>query len=321
MRRWAVLLAVVGGCTPAPRGTPLSIPEMPASPPSGDGVPLAHEPDLHASLDAPSRAPYLIEALGVGEQTVSLRLTNDGARTVHLARPRVAFEATREGVSFPCNDHRQTTVNDREPTYLAPGQSFVFERNLGCSMPLPGRYEVRVYVALTDEPMDRGDLAGVFSLEALGRSVAPRPYPSRPGLYVVMTGNRATPPLPPEAWARGDYHVVVAVVNGSDRPVPVGSGRLAFSTYKVGSPLPCSGHAERLGFPEQLAPGSVSVLQAPVACAPAEEGRYEIVGRLTFGEAGTETEIGRIKLTVSRNPLLFSPEPIDTDPDQRDWAR
>ncbi len=305
-----LLLALVGCPLPMPRPTPPDGPSEPFPRPPTEGVSLAHAPDLRAFLKAPSRTPYVIEALGVGGRSVSIRLTNTGARSVDFGRFRIAFTAAREGVSFLCKEHVGGSVKDREPTSLAARQSFVFERDLDCTMPLPGRYDVGVYVALRDGSQnDRGDFVGAFSLDVVEGNLAPRPYPSRPGLYVVMTGSRATRPLPPEAWTRGDYHVVVAVVNGSSRPVPVGQARLAFLTYKKGSPLPCSGQAEAVAFPEELAPGSVHVIQAPVACAPSEEGRYEIVGRLTLNDVGEEVEIGRVALKVTRDPLLFAPEP------------
>jgi hypothetical protein len=45
-----------------------------------------------------------------------------------------------------------------------------------------------------------------------------------------------------------------------------------------------------------------------VTCAPSEEGRYLIIGRLTLG-AGEPVEIGHVVLKVTRDPLLFAPLP------------
>jgi len=189
---------------------------------------------------------------------------------------------------------------------------------------LPGRYSVTVYAAFPgDAKGERGDAAGAFSLDVMEEGIGgPRPYPSRPGLFVAMTGGRMTHPLPEEAWARGDYHVVVSVMNGASHAIAVGPARLAFLTYKKGSPLPCSGQAESIPFPEQLAPGAMHVAQAPVACAPSEEGRYEIVGRLALGE-GEEIEIGRVGLKVSSDPFLFSPErsPLWSDRPAGAWVK
>jgi hypothetical protein len=233
---------------------------------------------------------------------------------------RVAFTAIRDGVPFPCNEHLGDSVKVR-PASLAPGQSFAFERDLDCTMPLPGRYEVGVYVTVRDLADARGDFVGAFPFDILEGGKAPRPYPARPGLYVMMTGARSTRPLSADAWARGDYHVVLSLVNGGNRPVPLGPARLAFLTYRKGSSLPCSGQGESLALPDTLAPGTVHVVQAPVTCSPSERGQYEIVGRLTFSGTAEQIEAGRITLKVTRSPVLFAPDPEPSFGDRADsWA-
>ncbi len=271
-------------------------------------MPLAHASGLRASLTAPSQAPYVAPSLGVAGQSVSIRLLAAGPGVVDIGRVRVAYTATREGVSFPC---AQPVTTAREPASLEAGQAFSFERDLDCSMPLPGRYEVGVRLALQGaEPTGpAADLLGTFTLDVVARGSVPKPYPSRPGLYALMVGDRMTRPLPAEAWNRGDYHVVVALVNAGPAAVPLGPGQLTFSTYKVGSPLPCSGQAEVLALPEQLAPGVVQTVQVPVACAPSAEGRYDIVGRLSLGTDGPTIEVGRVPLTVTGDPIRFAPAP------------
>ena len=288
--------------------TPTTPPPVPASAPPVEGVPVAGEPEIRARLKAPSHATYVAEALGAAGQSISVELANAGKNPVNVERMGVSFTATREGVPFPCKKRVGASMGRREPETLHPGQSFVFERDLDCAMSLPGHYDIAVYVAFGDR-QDRTDLVGKFGLDLDDRGVAPRPYLPRPGLYVAMVGDRATRPLSPEAWARGDYHVVLAVVNGSTHAVRVGPARLAFTTYRKGSTLPCSGQAESLLLPDELAPGTMHVVQKAVACAPSEEGQYEIVGRLTFGESPEEIEVGRVSLKVSRDPILFIPEP------------
>jgi hypothetical protein len=176
-------------------------------------------------------------------------------------------------------------------------------------MPLPGRYDIAVYCALNDPHEARGTLVGQFAANVEESGTAPRPYLSRSGLYVSMVGEGSTRPLSPEAWARGDYHVVLVVVNGSNRPVRAGSARLGMLTYRKGSPLPCSGQTEPAQLPAELLPGSVSLVRRPLTCAPSEEGQYEIVGRVAFGEDAEEIEAGRISLKVTRGPILFDPDP------------
>jgi hypothetical protein len=318
MRPWKIFLLVLVGCpVPLPRPTPPDVPPDALPGPALAGLRLAHEPSVEVTLRAPSRVPYVAEALGIGGQSVSVQLTNTGSRDVHVERFRIAFAATRDRVHFPCTEHAGGAMKEREPTSLASGSSFVFTRDIDCTMPLPGRYDVGVYVALTDvAPTERGDFVGTFPLEVVSTGpLAPRAYPSHPGLYAAMTGSRGAPPLPAEAWARGDYFVVVTIVNASRSSVPVGPARLSFLTYKKGSPLPCSGQAAPVSFPAELASGAVHFVRAPVACAPSDEGRYEIVGKLTLVGDGEGIEIGRVALKVSRDPLLFDPEPWIPPPD------
>ncbi len=296
-RLFPLALAVASCAGPEASPAPARPPLASSQPAAVEGVSLPHRPDLRAAVTAPSRVPYVTESVGVAGQSVSIRLGNAAVAPVALGRLDVSFTATREGVGFPCS---APPVPDREPTTLGAGQSFVFERDLTCSMPLPGRYQVSVQVG--------PDLAGSFSLEVEGPRGAPRPYPARPGLFVVMTGSRVAPPLPAEAWKRGDYHVVVAFVNATREPMTVGPAHIAFQTYKVGSPLPCSGQADPLSLPEPLPPGGTRILQAPVACAPSEPGRYEIVGRFGLDGVPDEVEVGRVSLSVTRDPTLFRPE-------------
>jgi hypothetical protein len=306
---WPLLLFAILGCpqrTQPSIAPHLSAAPMPSPPP--EGIPLSSDPDIRVVLKVPSSTPYLVEALGVGGHSVSVQLTNAGMRSADISRFRVAFTASRDGVPFPCKQSADNSVKVR-PASLGPGKSFVFERDLDCTMALPGKYDVGVYVAIRDLAGARGDFVGQFPFDVLGSSTEPLPYPPRPGLYVMMTGARWSRPLSADAWARGDYHVVLSLVNGGSRPVLVGTGRLAFTTYREGSSLPCSGQAESIVLPDALAPGAVQVLHAPVTCAPSIEGQYEIVGRLALGHAGEFVQVGRVALKVTRNPVLFAPDP------------
>jgi hypothetical protein len=180
------------------------------------------------------------------------------------------------------------------------------DRPVGCTMPLPGRYDVRVFVQLGSRA---ADLVGAFSTEVFGPNV-PRPIPWQQGLYVIMSGEVVTRPLPPEAWARGDYHVDVAFINGTAQTLPLVSPTISFLVYKRGETLPCSGKSESLELPATLAPATVHVAKAPVACAPSEVGDYDIVGKLSVAGTPGEIEAGRVGLKVTRDQwLLFGPTP------------
>ncbi len=289
-----------------------SAPGLPRTTSIAPAPPAPDRQEVRLTLRAPGRATYNPEALGLGGQFVVIRLENLGPRAVWIAPLRVAFSAWREGVAFPCQDHVGGSARVREPSWLSPGQSFAFERDIDCMLPLPGTYEITVSARLGDAPVDPAaqGLAGSFRLELEPGHRSPRALPSRAGLFAVMTGSRATRPMSPEAWARGDYQVLVAVINASTRPVALGPGRLAFLVYRKGSPLPCSGQAAPIALPQVLLPGTTRVVRAPVACAPSSEGQYEIVGQLSLDEAGEPVEIGRIGLLVTSDPRLYAPLPM-----------
>lgn len=115
----------------------------------------------------------------------------------------VAFSATRRpaDVRFPCSEQAGRTFYEHEPSVVAPGESFDYERAIDCALSLPGTYDVVVSARVEGSPWERID-AFPLRLVASGES-APRAHPSRPGLWATMAGNpyspqrRATVPLPP----------------------------------------------------------------------------------------------------------------------------
>jgi hypothetical protein len=260
-------------------------------------------PSLHGvttAVTAPPHARYVAGSLGIAGESVSLHIRNDGNAPVTLGSLRVRYSASRRGVFFPCREPRPAA---HEPRSLLPRQSFDFERELCCSTPVPGVYDIGVYVGLDDEePVN----VATFSLDVEGGAVVPQPYPTLPGVYGLMVGDSTARPMPAAAWARGDYHVVVAVINAGRLSAHLGTGRLQLSTYKAGSPFPCA-RTEPLALENELRPGQTQVILAPVRCAPAEEGHFVIVGSLTVGDHGPPVAIGDVRLTVTGNPLQFAP--------------
>jgi hypothetical protein len=304
-------LVLLNAC-PAP--PPPVVPEPPPAPTRSvppDGARLPSHPELQAAVHAPARAPYDPNALGPAGRTIAVALTNRGTQTVAIGELRASFTASRDGVAFPCREHIGGSPRNREPSALPPGHSFTFERDLDCTMPLPGQYDVKVFLRLgRDDAALPQEPAGAFVLELFATSPrVPHPFPSRRGLYALMTGNRRTPPLSADEWKRGDYHVVVALINAGTQTVRVGAGKLAFQVCRQGAKTLCTGQAEAVPLPNELGAGAVHVVQAPIAGAPSAEGRYEIVGRLSLGDGGDDVEIGRIPLHVSGDPSLYAPEP------------
>ena len=258
------------------------------------------------AVQAPDSAPYDPRSLGLGGRFVEVQIRNGGDHPLSLAGLDVTFSTTREGVAFPCSLRSPRALEERLPATLAPGGSLAIDRELDCSMPLPGLYRVKVFVHTDATPAPR--LVGTFQLELLaGGAQVPRPL-GTPGLFGLLTGSRRTPPLTQKAWNEGDYHVVLALINGSAHAIALGPAKLSFVVFKKGSPYPCASEAKPLGLPHELASGTLYTAQLPISCAPTEEGQYEISGRFSM-DGGEEIEIGRLGLSVTRDPLLFTPLP------------
>jgi hypothetical protein len=289
------LLLLLLGC--APREPSAEAPRGAAATPPSQG--------LSFDVRAPASAPYDARSLGPSGRFVEVHVRNEGERVVPVAGLDVTFSTSRGGVVFPCSARSASGLDQRLPATLAPGASLELERELGCTMPLPGVYQVEVFVHTEAAPAARR--VGAFKLELLAGANVPRPL-GEAGLFGLITGSRATPPLTPKAWTEGDYHVVLALINDSKRTIPLGPAKLSFVVYKKGSPYPCTSEAKPLSLPEQLASGAVYTAQLPISCAPSEEGQYEVSGRFSMN-GSEEIEIGRLGLHVTSNPLLFTPLP------------
>jgi hypothetical protein len=306
-------LLLVGGCLVPPSHNALSIEKDAGSSPRDaasrtDGVALEMHPGFRVVVDGPRSAHYDMSTFGPSRRSLSIRLINGSEHPIDITDVGAQLAVTWNGVVFPCPNHPRTTASGHNPSSLPPGESYTFERDVDCTMPLPGQYDVRVYITFK-QPSDQApaELADHFTFDVMQGIHAPRPYPSRPGLYIAMVGDTVARPLPPEDWARGDYHVVLGIINGSAHSILLGPVKLSFLTYKGMSSLPCSGQAESLPFPEEITSGTILTATAPVTCAPSEEGAYEIVGRFALASGGPEIEIGRIDLAVTSDPLLFTP--------------
>jgi hypothetical protein len=274
-----------------------------------EGSPLASSPGVYATIRAPEQAPYDPTTLHAEPPPIVVRLTNTASQPAAIGSLRISYSAVRSGVSYPCPEGQDLTTRVHEPSSLAPGQSFDFERDLGCTLPLPGSYAIGVRARLGDG--EGAQPIGSFSLFVDKGRLSPRPFASKPGLFVMMTGGNATQPWSPEDWARGAYRVIVAVINGGREPLHVGPGRLTFAVTKKGSPLPCTGRTEAVALPESIAPGATHIVTVPLACAPSEQGSYEVVGRLSLESTGEEEEAGQVGLEVTGNPLVYTPVPAE----------
>jgi hypothetical protein len=307
-RAGLVTLVLVGSATRSSSASATNLP-----PKTTDEVSLRSVPDVRVVLIAPTHAVYDPQALGVSGQFVTIRVTNDGRRPVALPSLHAVFTATREGVAFPCNERAPNVRGSLEPSTLGAGQSFDFERLLDCRMPLPGKYEVRTWVATAD-PRDRtvlagaGEYVGGFEIDVGARDDAsPKAVPTTSGLFAIMTGAGEAPPLMPDRWSQGTaYQVAVGLINGGAASLELPAAQLSLLLYKEGSPYPCSQAAVPLDVPSELAPGATYVTHVAVRCTPPAEGRYLIVGSLSA--PGIENlPIGRVALQVTGYLYLLAP--------------
>jgi hypothetical protein len=276
-------------------------------------VSLRATPHVRIVLIAPKHAAYDPQALGISGEFVTIRVINDGLSRVALPSVRAVFTTTREGVAFPCNDRATDFRGSLEPSTLEAGQSFDFERLLDCRMPLPGRYEVRTWVATTG-PRDEtplasaGEYIGAFDLDVVARDDAsPKPVPTVKGLFAIMTGADTVPKLAADPWSQGTaYQVAVALINGGPTSLQLPAAHLSLLLYKQNAPYPCSQAAVPLDTPISLAPGTTCISHVAVRCAPTGEGRYTVVGRLSVPSLDGLT-IGHVALQVTGYLYLLVP--------------
>jgi hypothetical protein len=265
---------------------------------------------LRAVVRGPARVAYGATVLGLNRREITITLTNASPRSIALGEARLSFSAERDGVAFACDPIAHGEPGAREPSELAPGESFRFARELGCWTPVPGRYAIGAYLHDAQGVGDPVTRLGGFTMEIEGGGTSgPTPHPERPGLYVAMAGDTRTKPLSPEAWKRGEYHVVIALINASRRPIPAGDVTIAFRVYKKNSPLPCAGESIVRHAPEALGAGEVHLVRAPVTCLRDEQGDYEVVGILAFddGRKPDEFEMGRVRVRITSDPMMLWP--------------
>src|SRR6185437_2429490 len=104
-------------------------PELPPVPEQvlAPGTPLPSHPGLSAVVHAPARTPYELRAFGGARVSVDVRLLNRGDRALSVSPLELTYAVRREGVSFACGEPEGPAVDSREPSHLAPGQSFSYE--------------------------------------------------------------------------------------------------------------------------------------------------------------------------------------------------
>lgn len=324
----AIALAAAGlaACGQGARSLPATNVDAPVALPSSSataGRALRARPGLTATVIGPRLAPYQASAGGLGGYHALVRLTNASAAPANVERFRVEFAATREGVAFPCREHRGGEARVREPKSLGPGESFLYERDIDCGTTLLGRYDVVAQVSFGDQPAEFG---GAFSLEIVGSGAStPRPYPGRPALHVALVGDMLVRGTTTAAWLKGAVSPVVVLTNAGGSPLLLGAVRVVLGLRNnAGVSIPCEGEgkgAEHLpgpasyaldlwaGAPFSLQPGRSHHISVPLKCGPAPDGDYRVEGYVVLGDGAIADgcPVGPLPLKVSRDPALVAP--------------
>lgn len=255
--------------------------------------------DLSVELRSPKDAAWISSTLGPSKPTLGIVVTNRGRATADVSDLRVYLEAIREGVSFRCASSVGPSEDVREPSSLAPGDSFEFERALDCSLPLTGQYSVKVSVSFGHGEYRSPRPIRAFTLAVHGpEKLEPRPIASIPGLWGAIGSSRV---LVGETGA-GSGRIAVSIVNGSAAEVSLPPLRLALRVYRAGSPIPCVDEPIKLKTPAKLPPGSTHREPIEVSCLGlGVPGMYEVAARLQIAKTGVETEIGRLRVEISND--------------------
>jgi hypothetical protein len=258
---------------------------------------------LHARYDEGSRESTL-PALGIV-------VTNRSTSPLDVSDLRVYLEAARNGVSFRCARVAGALPGKREPSVLAPGASFVFDRSLDCALPLVGAYAVHIGVSFGKGEWSRPRVVRSFDLAVAALpKLAPREIGPAPGLWATV-GSSSTL-LEDEGGGHG--RTLFAITNATRGRVEPPRMLLALRVYKLGNPIPCEDEPIALALPAVLEPGQTHYEPVEVSCLGLSvTGSYDIAARLVVpggNEDDREIPLGRLRVDViTRTSMVVAPTP------------
>jgi hypothetical protein len=304
----AFLVASCASAPPASRTSstaavaPTSSP-APASPPKA-----ARDFDVAVEVRAPMHARYDPNIGGAAKPTLGVVVTNRSAQPLDVSDLRVHLEAAREGVAFRCAKELGAQMGDREPSVLAPGQSYMFDRNLDCALPLVGAYSIRVAVSFGSGPARIPREVSAFNLTVTALpNIEPREIEGLPGLWASMGASNKLA----GGVDRGYGHTLLTIVNSSRKPIEVPRMHLALRVYRVGNPIPCEDQPLVIGTPPVLGPGETYTEPIVVSCVGlAKAGAYDIAARLVVPrgtEGDREIALGKVRVVVVLDPTIIVP--------------
>jgi hypothetical protein len=319
-RAWLAGLSLLAACTSSCTMTedttrPVASPEWSGHADAFGFIPRDH-PGLRIVVSGPSTARYMPEVLGVGVLPVTMRVKNVSSEDAVMPRTRLAFRAVRQGVAFPCSDESRPFPRDHEPSIVKAGATVVLSRDLVCSMPVTGRYELSSHVRFDGN--DRAEEMGAFVTHVTAISPrGPIPYPERPGLFVALSGRSSVraPRVPVDDSAAVPYEALVAFTNTRALALPLGAIHAAVRIEKEGVVVPCPRDAADIWThaPDSVAPGQTVIVRVSVPCNLPLDAGYDLVAWTTLGDGpvGEGSQLGPLRFTVTRAPYT----PSDDYPD------
>ena len=262
---------------------------------------------LVISVADPRPVPYEATALGRATHSVHLVMTNTSARSVQLAPVAFRFRATRDNVTFSCED--ASGEDTRWPATLDAGASFNLARELSCETPVPGRYEV----AVLGRPRGAGDSAdrlyGSFFVQIDAGPNAPVVVPWEPALHAASSATKDARPTKDPGTAR----VVIALINASRAPVTLSPVHATLRITRRGSTVPpCPEHGVELAFSGVLASGGTRAVTMPLGCALSAEAVYDVDIAIA-NAAGAKIHVATRAIRVGVIPPP-APRPEDVQP-------
>lgn len=300
----------LAACSPAPARPPVE-PAKTALAVSAAKRPTPSESDVTVRVDlrAPLHARYDATVLAAAKSWLAIQVFNHGTSALDVSDFRAHLEATREGISFGCKKEIGPASGEREPSTLAPGASFVFERALDCALPLAGKYDVRVAVSFGQGAYrsPRAVRATTLTVTAPAE-LAPKAVEGFPGLYAAIGASARLD----GGKDHGVGRMMLSLVSARKEPTRLPPLRLALRVYRVGQSIPCEDEPVPLRE-GVIGPGESRFDPIEVSCLGlGVPGSYDVEARLlvpAVGERAGEREIvlGKLRVDVVTNQLDFVP--------------
>lgn len=313
---------LVASCTssspPAGRASATAAVATRSSAPAPPVPPAARAVDVNVEVRAPLRARFDPSIGAAARPSLGVVVTNRTSAPVDVSDLRVHLEAAREGVEFRCAKEVGPQMGDREPSSLAPGESYVFDRDLDCALPLVGAYAVRVAVSFGEGPFRTPREVRAFTLTVTALpKVEPHEIEGLPGLWASIGSSNKIAGGAERTFGR----TLLTIVNSTRKPIEVPRMRLALRVYRLGNPIPCEDKPITLGTPPVLGAGDTYSEPVEVSCLGLSvPGTYDVVAKLVVprgSEGDREIALGKLRVDVVTDPTIVVPPIYDVPPNRQ----